>query len=272
MQIGKPEEAMPLFEEVLAAHEATAGETPDPVLRTRFNVAVLLADTGQAEAAEASARELEVEYRNHYGANDPNTLSARGLLARTLVQQGRIDEAQVIQRSALQDSIGILGDTHRETLGLKLIAGQILTAQEELAAAEAVYLEVLSATDRSSADTFSVRLPALVGIFDVLAAQNKPEEAVRQITQADTIAANSLPGDHVLRAVIGAKLGTALLAVDRPADAVVKLTEAYPTLQQRLGATHTTTRSVLRDIVATYEELGQADIADQYRSDIFNAL
>ena len=272
IQVGKPEEAMSLFEEVLAAHAATVGETPDAVLRTRFNMAALLADTGQAEAAEASARELEAAYRKHYGAQDPNTLSTRGLLARTLLQQGRIDEARVIQQGALQDSIAVLGSTHRETLGLKLIAGQIFMAQEDPIAAENMFLGVLSATDDVSVDIFSVRLPALIGIFDALVAQDKPVEAAQQITQAETIAAASLPDDHLLRAVIGAKLGTVLLAMDRPADAVVKLTEAYPTLLQQLGATNTTTRTVLRDIVATYEQLGQADIADRYRSDIFNAL
>ncbi len=272
MNMGQPAEAMQLFEEVLTAQQAAPESDSNAILRTRFNMAVLMSETGEHDAAEPIARELSQSYQDLHGPDHPDTISAQTLIARILLRQDRIDEADVVQRDALAVANATLGPEHRDTLGLKLIQGQVLAAKDNAAAAENTFLEVVNATENSTDEIYALQLPALLGLADVRATQNKLADAERSMTQADAIARVRLPSDNALRAIIAARLGVILLALERPAEAIIKLTESYPVLLQQLGASNEQTRSVLRDIVNTYEQLGQSELADQYRGEVFNTL
>lgn len=270
MNMGQSTEAMQLFEEVLTAQQAAPENDSNAILRTRFNMAVLMSETGQYDSAEPIARELSQSYQVLHGPDHPDTISAQALIARILLRQDRIDEADVVQRDALIVANATLGPEHRDTLGLKLIQGQILAAKNNAAAAENTFREVVNATENSPDEIYALQLPALLGLADVSAIQDKFAEAERSMTQADAIARIRLPSDNALRAIIAARLGTILLARERPAEAIIKLTECYPVLLQQLGASNEQTRAVLRDIVNTYEQLGQSELADQYRGEVFN--
>lgn len=272
MDIGQPEEAMAALEEVLATQGGASAADSAASLRTRFNIAAVLSDTGKLEEAEQMAREVANAYRANNGRQHPDTVSANGLLARILLQQGRIGEAAIVQGDALSDAVAVFGPTHRETLGLRLTEARLQIAQDDLAAAEQTYRTIISAGAESAADTFSVTLPALIGLSDVLSSLNKPEEAEEAIARANEIVSSSLPTTHVNRATIGARYGQALLAAGKPAEAVIQLTESYPILKEELGPTAEQTRAVLNGIVATYDELGQTELADRYRSEIFDAF
>ena len=272
MNVGRPNDALGILEEILAAHESTPARDPEGRLRTRYNVAAVLSDLGRLDEAEKISRDVATAYREANGEQHPDTVAARSLLAQILVRQGRIGEGRVVQSGALTDALVVFGASHRETLGLRLIQAQIQTAEADHAAGEATFRRILADGEGSTADTFSIQLPALMGLADSLTAQNQLEEAEERLAEASDVVTSSLPSDHPLRATVGARHGRALLAVNRPAEAVIQLTAAYPTLKETLGPSADQTRAVLNSIVSTYEALGQTELADRYRGEIFNAF
>ncbi len=271
MNTGRPSDALVILEEILGIYESTADRDSVGYLRTRNNIAAVMSDTGRLEEAERISRAVIAAYREANGDRDPDTVAARSLLARNLIRQGRNSEGRVVQQSALADAQIVFGTSHRETLGLRLIEAQIQTAEGDHAAGEATFRRILADGENSAVDLFSIQLPALIGLADTLSAQNKLGEAEQHMARANDIVSH-LPADHIRRATTGAGYGQALLAVGKPAEAIVQLTESYPILKEELGPSANQTRAVLNSIVTTYEELGQSELADRYRGEIFNAF
>jgi serine/threonine protein kinase len=269
MASGHSDEAMEIFNEVLAAQQAAADTNPDEMLRTQFNMAVLMNQTGRLPEAEALAREVDQTYRQTVGTRHPDSISARSLIASILVREGRAEEAQVVQRNAINDATETLGREHPDTIGLELIQGQIFAARGEPLAAAAVFRSVLAAAAPLAIDAASIELPAAIGLAESLELTGELDEAEQWLARADAIADASLPADHALRPILSARHGSALLAIDKPAEAIVKLTESYPVLRERLGSDNEQTRQALRDIVVAYDKLGQQELADRYRGEIF---
>ena len=269
--LGQGEAALTLYQEIADQQVATYGEDSEPVLRTRYNIAALLSESAQLDAAETMARSLTTHHQDRYGLEHPETLGAQSLLVNVLVKQGRTQEAKVLMEEALPAAQITLGENHPNTIGLQLTDAQRLAREGRAAEAETAFAAVYDVAVSQLGRSHPIVLSALIGRAEAQLDGNDTATAVATFQLASQVANDNLPPGHRLRFVIGTREGTALLANQEPAKAIVKLTDNYQGLVDNLGYSNELVRRALKDIVDTYETLEQPEMADRYREEIFNA-
>jgi RNA polymerase sigma factor (sigma-70 family) len=109
---GRVAEAIPLFEQTLAARQRTLGPDDPETLTSRNNLASAYQDAGRtAEAIQLYELNLEVRERV-LGADHPSTLTSRGNLAAAYQDAGRAAEAIPLLERTLADRERVLGPDH----------------------------------------------------------------------------------------------------------------------------------------------------------------
>ncbi|HUY52617.1 MAG TPA: tetratricopeptide repeat protein [Streptosporangiaceae bacterium] len=143
---GRPAEAAPLLEQVLADRLRVLGADHPDTLATRNNLALAYQDMGRrAEAIPLFEQVLADEVRV-LGADHPETLAARSNLALTYQATGRFDEATRLLDQVLADRVRVLGADHPETLAAR--SNLALTYQTTGQLAEATRLQEQVLADR----------------------------------------------------------------------------------------------------------------------------
>ena len=112
---GRPNEAVPLFEQVLAIRQRLQGLDHPDTLNSQNNLAAAYQDASRtAEAIQLYEVNLAVRERL-LGAEHPSTLNSRGNLATAYRDGGRADEAIPLFEQNLADRERVLGPDHPDT-------------------------------------------------------------------------------------------------------------------------------------------------------------
>ena len=192
---GRVDEAIPLFEQILAVRQRTLGPDDSETLVSQNNLASAYQDAGRiAEAIRLYELNLEVRERL-LGSDHPSTLNSRGNLAAAYRDGGRVGEAIPLLEQTLADRERVLGPDHPDTQATRR---KLATAYQDAGrAAEAVPL-----LERASAD----RKPVLR--TDRLDTPVAPKDLARADPAADRVADAIKPPEQTLAA-----------RKDRPSDA-----------------------------------------------------
>ena len=143
---GRVDEAIPLFEQILAVRQRMLGPDDSETLVSQNNLASAYQDAGRiAEAIRLYELNLEVRERL-LGSDHPSTLNSRGNLAAAYRDGGRVDEAIPLLEQTLADRERVLGPDHPDTQATRR---KLATAYQDAGrAAEAVPLLERTSADR----------------------------------------------------------------------------------------------------------------------------
>ena len=191
LAVGRVDEAIPQFEQILAVRQHTLGPDDSETLVSQNNLASAYQDAGRiAEAIRLYELNLEARERL-LGSDHPSTLNSRGNLAAAYRDGGRGGEAIPLLEQTLADRERVLGPEHPDTQATRR---KLATAYQDAGrTAEAAPL-----LERASAD----RKPVLR--TDRLDTPVAPKD----LAKADPAADASKPPEQTLAA-----------RKDRPSDA-----------------------------------------------------
>ncbi|MDB9870809.1 tetratricopeptide repeat protein [Alphaproteobacteria bacterium] len=133
---------------VTKAHVKLLGPEAPETLTTKNNLALLLKDKGEIDAAEALCREVLKVRTRVLGPEDSRTLTTKNNLAGLLKDKGEIDAAEALYREVLKVKERVLDPEDPGTLTTKNNLALLLEDKGEIDAAEALYREVLKVRTR----------------------------------------------------------------------------------------------------------------------------
>jgi RNA polymerase sigma factor (sigma-70 family) len=143
---GRVDEAIPLFEQILAVRQRMLDPDDSEILVSQNNLASAYQDAGRiAEAIRLYELNLEIRERL-LGSDHPSTLNSRGNLAAAYRDEGQVGKAIPLLEQTLADRERVLGVDHPDTQATRR---KLATAYQDAGrAAEAVPLLERAPVDR----------------------------------------------------------------------------------------------------------------------------
>ena len=202
---GRVDEAIPLFEQILAVRQRTLGLGDSETLVSQNNLASAYQDAGRiAEAIRLYELNLGIREKL-LGSDHPSTLNSRGNLAAAYRDEGQVDKAIPLLEQTLADRERVVGPDHPDTQATRR---KLAAAYQDMGrAAEAVPL-----LERVSAD----RRPVLRSDHRVTPA--RPKSLAKADPAPERIADAILPPEPTPVA----QKPTPVAQKDQPSDAVAR--------------------------------------------------
>ena len=177
---GRGDVAIELHEALLEDRERVLGAEDPDVLTSWFNLVATAAGLGWADIEQLLGYVDEMGER--LGIDHPATLTARGILAESQLDEGLFEEALEILEALLADRVRVLGELHPAVLGThRMIASTLVSLGDAPRAVGhlEVVVRTLSATlGPRSIDTLQARLAHL----DVLVVMGVHERVEIELT------------------------------------------------------------------------------------------
>jgi eukaryotic-like serine/threonine-protein kinase len=162
-----------------ASNDIDTGLSKDPQLQAQMMHAMGKAYMMlglQAQAQSLFERSIKL-FTSSVGPDDPETLSTTNDLSWTLFQQGRLTEAESVQRKLLEQERRALGPEHTNTLGTMGQLASTLCEEGNCAAAEELDRDVLETRKRRFGVQAFDTLAVMDNLSMILALQGKLADA-----------------------------------------------------------------------------------------------
>lgn len=173
----KVEEAVEIFQSVLASGEQNLGLEHPSTLMFMHNLALAFSNQHKYEEAESLyCKNLEIKLRI-LGEDDPSTMISMNSLARTLCYQERYEEAHEFAQRALDLRKGVLGEDHPDTLHTMQLLSHILNCQDKSREAEELCRHALAVHKTALGDNAPKTMECTYVLTRSLVRQHKYEEA-----------------------------------------------------------------------------------------------
>jgi tetratricopeptide (TPR) repeat protein len=248
MDMGKLEEAMPLFEEALQAKRETLGDRHPSTLRSIGNMGGLLADMGKLEEARPLHEEAVQASRETLGDRHLNTLTSIGNMGLLLKTMGQLKEARPLYEEALQGRKETLGDRHPSTLRSVGNMGLLLEAMGQLEKARPLLEEALHAQRETLGDRHPETLTSIGNMGLLLQEMGQLEEARPLLEEALQARRETLGDRHPATLISIYNMGELLKNMGMLAEAIPLFTEELEGLVVLRGMKYAIRRRVIRTI------------------------
>jgi eukaryotic-like serine/threonine-protein kinase len=225
--------AEPLFRRTVESQREAVGAEHPSYATTLQNLAGLLRERGDLAEAEEVARESYGIRRVIFPPDHPSVGLAKSSLGLILRDQGRYDEAEPLLAGALSILSEGLGPRHQFTGLVRHHVATVAHRRADYEAAWAGYEEALAILRAGSADSPLEAAAPLVGLGEVLLAQDRAAEAEPLFREALELRRAHLPGGHWQVAEAGVALAHSLVALGRLAEAERLLRTGLETLEGR---------------------------------------
>lgn len=146
--LGRPKEALPLFQRAYEIRREHLGEEHRDTLLSRGGIGNVLGDLQQLAEAESIVRATMTALQKTLGDDAKETLDAKSLLATQMYYQGKYDECETITRDVLARRQRLLGPDHHDTLFSLNSLGRYLMHRGKYDDAVKVLQQVLAAQRR----------------------------------------------------------------------------------------------------------------------------
>lgn len=190
------------------------------------------------------------------GADDPLTLGAMNNLAQLYGRQGRLTDAEAVQREVLAAQRRVQGETHPHTLGSMLNLAELCESLGKRAEAEELLRAALDGFRRAHGPEHPGTLLAPSNLAMLQSAMGRQEEAERLQRSALDVRLRILGEGHPDTIGTYANLGLILARQQRFGDAETMYTRAWELGLKHLGETHPTTVSAALGLTTAYESQG----------------
>jgi serine/threonine-protein kinase len=235
---GRPDEALPLLEELVALRRARFGAVHSRVATALGNLALAYTALARYPEAERAYRESLAQDRDLFGELHPKVAGDLVNLAAALHNQGRTEEAAELARRSLELRRELLGPDHRETLTSQSHLANQLHGLGRSAEAEALLRDALGRRRAAGPLDHPDAARDLRHLSGVIEDRGRLAEAEALAREALELDRRILGDEHPQTAASQLRLGDVLAARGRAADAAGAYRAAVTILTARYGAEH----------------------------------
>jgi tetratricopeptide (TPR) repeat protein len=235
LQRGQYDRAAALYKTALDIDRTALGQDHPHVAMHIQNLAVTLQQQGKlAEAAPLYRQSVDLLQRV-LGANHPHTLDALANYGGFLRRNGELARAETVLRDVLTRNSAARGPRHMFVGHDHVNLGHVLLDADRAPDAEREYRAALGIYAETLPEQHAYIAAALSGLGRAQLAQHDAQGAETTLRRAIAMGSTTLPPDSSPLALAKSALGLALLDLNRPAEAVPLLREAYPVLVRTQG-------------------------------------
>ena len=257
---GRLDEAIPLFERILADSEQALGITHPDTLTSRSDVAKAYLAAGRLDEAIPLFEHILADSERVRGTH-PSTLAFRDDLARAYEDAGRLDEAIPLFERTLADSEQALGIAHPDTLTSRNDVAKAYLAAGRLDEA----IPLFERTRADSEQALGVTHPSTLAFRDNLARAyedaGRLDEAIPLFERTLADSEQALGGTHPDTLTSRNHVAHAYGAAGRLNEAIPLLERTLTDSERILGTTHPDTLACRYYLAQVYMAAGRLDEA-----------
>ena len=258
---GRLDQAVLLFEQVLAAHEHVLGPDHPGTLAARNNLAGAYESAGRPdEAIDLFERTLE-DRKRALGENHPDILTLRNNFAFAYRSAGRLDKAIPLFKRNLEDREHLLGSDHPDTLtsrnNLALAYQSAGRLDEAIDLFERTLADRLRVLSPDHADTLTSRN----NLASAYKSAGRPEQAIGLHKKNLADRKRVLGADHPDTLTSRNNLASAYRSAGRPEQAIGLHKKNLVDRERVLGPDHPHTLSSRNNLAGAYRSAGRLDEA-----------
>jgi serine/threonine-protein kinase len=257
--LNKLDEAEQLVGEAVAIQKKVFRGPHGQVAGALASMAEILGARDKLAEAESAQREALAMIQQLYGRSESRVALAN--LAGYVQRQGRFDEADQLQREALQL---YLADEGERTVSTAIVMTNVAFnayLRRRFDESDSIYRRAIPVLDSAWAGTASI-VNTLLDFALVQNARDNCREGERHARRAYNLALPANP-NGVVRAEHA--LGACLTKLGRYAEAETLLVDAHDKLTKALGPGHQYTRNTAAELVLLYDRWKRPEKANLYR-------
>ncbi|MEM7582766.1 MAG: serine/threonine-protein kinase [Acidobacteriota bacterium] len=261
--LGFYDEALGYLRTALRLRRQTLGASHLDVAETLENLAGVLQDQAEHQAAAAHSREALAIRRQRLGDQHPVVAESLNNLAAAYRAADDDEAAEPLLREALAIKRRLLGDQHLSVvLGINNLA-QVLNARADYAASEPLLREALASRRQLLGEEHPLVAESLNNLASVLFRQRKYEPAEQAFRDALTLRRTLYRGDHPAVSRSLGNLGAVLLEGGKLSAAEPVLQESLAMKQRLLGDEHPSLAFTQHSLGQVFEALGRPADAER---------
>ena len=258
---GRLDEAIPLYEQVLADSVRLLGDNHPHTLAFCHNLAGAYQAAGRLGEALPLYEEVLADSVRLLGDNHPDTLTSRNNLASAYQQAGRLEEALPLYEEVLADRARVLGDNHPDTLASRNILADAYQAASRLDEAIVLFEGVLADHVRVLGPDHPHTLASRGNLAGAYQAASRLDEAIVLFEGVLTDHVRVLGPDHPHTFTSQDNLAGAYQAAGRPDEAIPLYEQVAADSARVLGPDHPHTLTFQGNLAVAYQAAGRLDEA-----------
>ncbi|MFG2045334.1 tetratricopeptide repeat protein [Dactylosporangium sp. NPDC048998] len=258
---GRLDEAITLYDQVLADRLRVLGPDHPHTLSTRNNLAGAYQSAGRLDEAITLYNQVLAHNMRVLGPNHPHTLTTRNNLAYAYESAGQPDEAITLYDQVLADRLRVLGPNHPHTLITRNnLAGAYQSAGRP---DEAITLfnQVLADAVRVLGPDHPHTLITRNNLASAYQSAGRPDEAITLFNQVLADNVRVLGPDHPHTLITRHNIAGAYQSAGRPDKAITLLNQVLADNVRVLGPDHPDTLAIRHNLASAYQSAGRPDKA-----------
>ena len=254
LNLGRYDQAIPLFRDILEARERVLGEEHPDTLGSRNNLAVAYWNAGRHQEGIALHEKALEMMERVLGEEHPDTLSSRNNLAITYGAAGRHQERIALHEKTLEVMERVLGEEHPDTLAsrnnLAVAYGAAGRHQERIA----LDVKTLEAKERLLGEEHPDTLASRNNLAVAYGAAGRHQEEIALIEKALEARERLLGEEHPDTLGSRNNLAAAYHEARRYQEAIALHEKTLEARERLLGEEHPDTLSSRNNLAAAYHE------------------
>ena len=258
---GRLDEAIPLYEQVLADSVRLLGDNHPHTLAFCHNLAGAYQAAGRLGEALPLYEEVLADSVRLLGDNHPDTLASRNNLASAYQQAGRLEEALPLYEEVLADRARVLGDNHPDTLASRNNLADAYQAASRLDEAIVLFEGVLADHVRVLGPDHPHTLTSRGNLAGAYQAAGRLDEAIVLFEGVLADHVRVLGPDHPHTLTSRGNLAGAYQAAGRLDEAIPLYEQVAADSARVLGPDHPHTLTSQGNLAVAYQAAGRLDEA-----------
>jgi tetratricopeptide (TPR) repeat protein len=258
---GRLDEAIPVYEQVLADRERVLGADHPRTLASRNNLAGAYQSAGRLGEAIPRQEKALADRERVLGADHPDTLTSRSNRAYAYQAAGRLGEAISLYEQTLADCERVLGADHPHTLTSRNNLAGAYRAAGRLGEAISLYEQTLADCERVLGADHRDTLTSRSNLAGAYRAVGRLGEAISLYEQTLADCERVLGADHPDTLTSRHNRAYAYWAAGRLDEAISLYEHTIADRRRVLGADHPHTLTSRSNLAGAYQAAGRLDEA-----------
>lgn len=258
-EIGRVDESIALYEEILARKRAVLGPDDPSTQLTLGALALAHGYAGRDDLAEPLYRQV-LDYRKRtFGVEHPSTIVTMNNLSSLLIRADRLEEASEVLEEGLAASLVVHGERSMSTLAMKNNLSRVLAGSGRTEEAAALMLEVHVTLNEVFGPGHPNSLLTGKRYATLLGEIGDPQQGLDRLQHLMVTAESSLsPGDPRRLAIIGGQVPL-MVELGRLEDAQAVASDAAENLIELVGPSHPLAQDAIKAMIGVLEARHEAD-------------
>ncbi len=258
---GRLAEAQDILES--AVRDAVEAKDVTSELSAKGDLADVLDDRGDYDAAEKMAKEVLEQQTARLGAAHPNTVAALSSLASIYRKQGRLIEAEKTFQDAWERYHRVLGDDHRSTVIAANNLGEILEKEGIYERAEPYLRDALQGGRKAFGETHPATLTTMNNLALLYESQGVFDKAEPLYQSVITVFSKTIGPKHPDTIASTNNLAYLYMLKGEYDRAAVMFKQVHDAWVKAYGPRHQNTLKALNNLARAYHRQGKLKEAEQ---------